>query len=510
VTVIKLLVGAWTGTTIWNCIFMLLESTGMTMAQINRINTYYVPPFTRRRMGAVVALLLLLVVPQQFISPIITGSVGWKPGFEYNPTLAHVQAGNPDSRPTDWDWYYYATRWRRSFVRRAAAFASITWGETIPAPDRSHCRHITTNGIGITVNSTLLNATMPCIHIHSITFPSTPVSTRVFELVRNAAFTKSDLISRVEEPPFLFLRDGNAVLFDPDDRPGFFEKLPPQTKQANSVVLHMARPSDYLHSGLLTAVVLINGSTAADGSNCTKLRDSIFGARPFANVFAPLEPNESNFYDTVPCFTYAIVNLTAGVVTSPTSTFISSRVVEADNRDLDIRAAAWVQEAIYLLPDVMSTLTMMNTTALDTWDTLEQYIDRLVRYSYQATWDMLFRSFDVDTATLPVRIYEERLVADVSRRRVLAWLLVSLLLPLSSLLLVFSGTRSRPIVLDGTVAALLTDPSPVLNQVPDLARLSYVAKEDDSLGALQLRETKGGYALHRRRGGARKEYQEDW
>lgn len=502
-TVIKLLVGGWTGTIIWNCIFLLLEGTGLTLAQINRITTYYIPPlFTRRsgRTGPLVMLLLLLVIPQQLISPMITGSVGWSPGFEYNPILTYVQAGNPDSEPRAWDWYFYATRWRRSFVRRAAAYASITWGESVLAPDRSHCRHVTNGGEGVTVNSTLLDATVPCIQIHSITFPRTPVSAGVFSLVRHAAFGgQNDTISRVEEPPYLFLRDGNAVLFDPNDRPGLFEKLP-----HNETTRAMSRPGDYLHSNqLMTAVVLVNGSAVDDGNNCTGLRESIFGGGGFANIFSPLDPGSGTYYYSMACFTYALVNLTAGVATSASSTYISSRVVEADERNLPIRAGPWVQEAIYLLPDVMSTLTMMNTTELNTWDNLEQYIDRVVRYSYQAAWDMLFRSFDTDTAALPVRVYEQRLVADVSRRRVLAWLIVSLLLPLSSFPLVFwRGTR-REVVLDGTVAALLTDPSAVLNDVPDLTDLSYVTKEDDGIGALELRQVmEGRHALFRRRIGA--------
>jgi hypothetical protein len=495
--IIKLLVSAWTGTVIWNCVFMLLEGTegtGATLSQIKRITTFYIPPVTTRYIGLLVVFILLLVIPQQLISPILTGAVNWSPGSEYNPSLVNVQAGNPDSVPSDWQWWYHATRWRRSFVRRASSFASITWENTL-SPDRGHCRHIMNQGDVISINSTLLGAIVPCIQIHSITFPQSFPSNQLFDLVQNDALSQNDSISRVEDPPFEYLRDGNAVLFDPNDLPGLFGNLPWNGS-------YMSYPGEYLKSGLMTAVVIINGSSVDDSSNCTSLRQNIFGMTSFDNIFAPISAESGNDYSLIPCFTYAIVNLTAGITTSATSTYISGRIVEADvpSADMAIRAGPWVQEAIYLMPDVMSMLTMMNTTSLNTWEDLEDYVDRVVRYSYQGTWDMLYRSFDTNSSNLSVKAYESTLIASVSRIRVFAWLLISSLLFLSSALLVFGRKKyiSRPIVLDGAVAALLTDPSGVLNgneDKKDLTALSYVTKRDNEVGPLILRQIEGGFVL---------------
>ena len=47
--VIKLLVGAWTGTVIWNCVFVLLQSQGLALSEINRIMAIYVPPIPKHR-----------------------------------------------------------------------------------------------------------------------------------------------------------------------------------------------------------------------------------------------------------------------------------------------------------------------------------------------------------------------------------------------------------------------------------------------------------------------------
>jgi hypothetical protein len=67
------------------------------------------------------------------------------------------------------------------------------------------------------------------------------------------------------------------------------------------------------------------------------------------------------------CFTYARVELTAGITASPSSTYISNTVVESniDDRFTEIEPGAWVQEAMYLMADVMSAVSIANSTGLN-------------------------------------------------------------------------------------------------------------------------------------------------
>jgi hypothetical protein len=475
--VIRFFVSAWTGVVIWNCVFILLERQGLTLLQINRIVSFYLPPVPEHPETHRVVLLLLLVIPQQFISPILTGAVDWNPALEYS-TLSQVKSGKalPSALTS---WYYYS--WgqennynnRCSSVRVAAAFSSMVWGGT--SPDRHHCRHKMNSG-STPVGSVLLNATIPCIQIHSITFPHAPPE-NVISLVTNSAKNDNDSLSRIGDAPLSYFFGGNAVLFNPDNRE---RPLPPHDDKS----LTMDYPTNFMQNGQMTAVVFIGG--------CTPFTGGIFGLAWSENKF---EARDTNW-----CYSYAVVNFTAGVATSPTSTYISNDVVEADlvDKDMKLRPGPWVQEAMYLMPDVMSMVSNMNTTVFHTWKDLENYTSKLIRYSYQASWDMLFRLYDTNITKLNVEIYEPRLKASVSRSRVFSWVAVSSLMTLSASLLVFGGWKcERKRVVDGAVAALMTDPTGLLgSDCRWLTDLSYVVNGYEKIGKIRLEKANGGdYAL---------------
>jgi hypothetical protein len=90
-----------------------------------------------------------------------------------------------------------------------------------------------------------------------------------------------------------------------------------------------------------------------------------------------------------------------------------------------------VKQALYMLPDVMSTVAIMNTTELNTWHNLINYTETLIRYSYLGAWDMLQRNYDENSTSLTATLLEPRLQASVSRARVLAWFFVNLLFTFS-------------------------------------------------------------------------------
>jgi hypothetical protein len=484
-TLIKLLVGAWTGTILWNCIFTLLETSGLNLNQINRILSFYTPPFRRDASILFVALLLLLVVPQQFISPLLSGAVGWGDGFEFGQHMAQVEGGSTAASPLMWYWYWYSTANRRTYVRRAAGYAAIAWSNS--TTDRGHCRHIMDDD-GMAINSSVLSVVMPCIQIQSITFPQTPPPASLVNLTSDDIFNSNDSLSRDADPLLAYFIDGNLILFDPNDLPVYGD-----FPQRSNTSFEMDVPSPYLHSGTMIAIVMINGTVPLDGKNCTNLRENIFGLTTYNNIFSPVQ--SGNYYR---CLTYAVVNFTAGVIVSPSSTYISSRVIESDQpaSEMEIIAAPWVHEALYLMPDVMSTFSMMNSTPLATWENLENYTAQLIRYSYQAAWDMLSRSFEPNTTIIPARVYEQRQKAIVSHTRVYAWLAISLLSPCSCIILFVFKPRisARQAIKDGPIAAVRTDSSLVLDQKGcDLTDLLMLNSEvNKRVSTLNLRRNGDG------------------
>ncbi|KAF8243600.1 hypothetical protein K440DRAFT_637189 [Wilcoxina mikolae CBS 423.85] len=83
------------------------------------------------------------------------------------------------------------------------------------------------------------------------------------------------------------------------------------------------------------------------------------------------------------CFLIGTVNLTAGVIRSRTATYITQRVVEAE-RKTDMEPDNWVKEALYLLPDVMPKVSLMNASQMATWGNIDGYVEDLIRLSIAA------------------------------------------------------------------------------------------------------------------------------
>jgi hypothetical protein len=455
--------------------------------------SFYLPPIPKSSAEALVVILLLLVIPQSFIAPLLTGAVGWSPSFAFSNKKCNTAAGNPDANPLNWFWYY-STKDRRASVRRAAALSVLAWGGAFP--DRYHSRHVLNYGSNesITANSTLFKVVIPCIQIHSIEFPTTGPPERVFKIANDSVYdleASGTILSRAEDAPLKYGVSGNAVLFDPDDRPNLHEQFPNRDDSS----FEMERPANYLHTGTMYAVILL-GIPGINGPlvGCEDFNASIFGTT-YNNKWKSVDHGN---YDW--CHTYAIVNLTAGIADSPKSTYVSNRVVEAEipSKDMEVRGDPWVKEAMYLMPDVMSNIAMMNTTTLHTWNDIEGYLDKLIRYSYQGAWDMLYRTYEVNNRILEVEYYASKVLASISRVRVFTWLGVSFLVTISAVFLVLGKKRvcERAIIIDGPVAALVTDSAAILeNRGRDLTNLSYVTKEKE-LGKVKLEKlTDGSFCL---------------
>lgn len=375
----------------------------------------------------------------------------------------HVESNSPYANPNL--WYWYGTHQQDVYTEQmhAAGFASLMWGAD--TPDRRHCRHLMNDNI-VSTNSTVFNATIPCIQIHSITWPKDPPS----QLVRNLTLDSKN-ISRVGENQLYGDWPGNAVIFNPSNM-NF--SIPAGDNQAQE----RPYPAPYLFSGEMTVIMLVLEQEGFN--NCTRIPSNIFGMQP--TYPTTLYTNDTGgLYED--CYSYAIVNFTAGVSTSPSSTYITSRVIEADQADQDmvIEPGPWVQEATYLMSDTMSMLSAMNTSTLETYNNRSGYVDKLVRYSYQASWDALYRDFDDRSQLLGIQPQEPRIRATVSKIRVFAWLGVSTLVLASSILLVMTQLehKMRGLVLGGATAAFMTDPSQVLGDDRyDLTGLSYLTKKE--------------------------------
>ncbi|KUL86749.1 hypothetical protein ZTR_04830 [Talaromyces verruculosus] len=129
------------------------------------------------------------------------------------------------------------------------------------------------------------------------------------------------------------------------------------------------------------------------------------------------------------CYLFANVTIEEGVTTSQLSKYISPRVIEDQTplEDATIDLNTWSQEAVWLLPDMMTYLSQMNSTMLPTWNNLHLYVESLIRQSYLAAWDSFHNNWDTGGTISLATLQQARVQAKVSHARVYSWLAISLL-----------------------------------------------------------------------------------
>ena len=173
------------------------------------------------------------------------------------------------------------------------------------------------------------------------------------------------------------------------------------------------------------------------------------------------------------------MNFTAGVVRAPESNFVSPRVVEYNPlapRDgppptqeevaAAIGPSVWTEVALSLMPTVMTQISVANSSQLQTWENVDNYTATLIRYAYFAAWNALNSDFpeaEPDGETLIVHPAQPRLQASVSLARVFAWLVITLFIPATGIILgcVHKRYCERKMI-RGTVSLLFTNASVVL------------------------------------------------
>lgn len=545
---VKILATSWATASIWRCAFILLEKGGLELNRLSRLMSWGLPvvwPRGRESWGATIVLLLLC--PQPFITPILTGAVGWSASWQHTlSNKVHVTArscaGITWSELTD-TWFMergwvsispsqktsssnltlpghgkiganqtskidrYTESALKYLPRRAAGVVTTMWPLGLqhsgdPNIEKPSCRQrISPNEQLIPVGSEAHNLILPCVLTESISwdFPPPGISDFVtqdpYALQNVSIFT-----SRLSQYPLA----GAAIAFNTElwaQRSQNHSRTTPmnttrhtrsETLQGNFDLPDATVLSETLHVLLRVHIFQEKGQSTSPNS-CRDLNTTIFGVRPHVPLFA----------DPLGCFAYAKIKIHAGVVNFGTVRFVSATTFEGiPNSPLTsehFQSNRWAKAALLLMKDVMLDLAAANHTSIPTWENKDNYIKILIHQSYLAAWG-LFRSLEGDDPTFTVRIAEQRLVATIDRPRLWLWLALSILVQLSALVWYLVAQRScgRAPILDPAVAALLTDASEVDKQGHPLrlTNLSYVTREDEKLGKLELiSDDNGNYKL---------------
>lgn len=450
--IIKFFTTSWAMVATWRCAYELTHNSGtvLTPQQLSFMVKYKFPPWGRypfsRPRGHnswIIAVVLLFSLPQPFIAPLLSGAVNWNPSFVPGGTQVPVNSTDPEATSSYWYQYVdnsYAVK-RTDILRTAAGIASIAWSDSSTLSQNgtsltgNGCRHLV-NDNGLPVNSSVTNFTVPCIKFNGISWAmsAAEIPDRVSQLATGDAWELSVLNDTLE----LYTNAGHALLFNANnlwDPSRYGTDLPTASLVSGSQSL-----------GLIIANQYTKDCTGLDVNN-------------FGDVDA-LPQYKYNYGSIGSCYIFANVTFTAGVSISNVSTYISSRVVE-DQTPIDevvLQPNRWVQESLWLLPDLMTMVSQMNSSLLPTWDNVDLYVENLIRQSYLAAWDSFHSNWDTDWTISLATPQQSRVQASVSHARVYSWLAISLLQTVGGGLLIFllllgHPKSDEPDVDDSVVAA---------------------------------------------------------
>ncbi|KAG8742815.1 hypothetical protein FRC10_000860 [Ceratobasidium sp. 414] len=437
----------WCGSLCWRCAIVLMEKSGLTLGELGRMVSYGLPPFRfqprlnhRHRGSAYTAATiatLLLVLPVQFASPVITGSITWTPFFQqYNaPNLSVIVRHLRDDGPAP---TLDPPVMLRSTVTSASASGFRVWGgvdQETGAMQRVLSADSAELLFTLPANSTLNNITMPYFKITSFEWLAdpermlTPDQLGVIDVNNSARWTNV------------------SVEFNP-------------LQMLFSVAI-AATPQELIASPLATQTYPVAFVTNTAMNQCSW---DGWGFAKTAPTNAGLVYRKMSSGLTA-CYAFANVTYNVGAMTCTNcsiSSFGSTVQTEPDPNPSSFRDDIARPKATAMMAEIayeMTTLVNYAGVPQSDWPTAEAYVESMLRRSYMAGWNQVQSGFngvpELRTGvSLPVEFSQGR----VDVRRVWAWFALQMLVSASGILFVVIQTCvDRAPVKDTALVGLFLD-----------------------------------------------------
>ena len=467
--VIKLLVTSSTFFAVWRCAYDLTHNTdaGLSKEQLSFMTRHRLPPWLKRPFGLpkgfrswVISAILLLMLPHTFIAPLLSGAVDWNSVTV--PDGLPVLVNSSNSLADSSVWYQYTAPptyidKRSQVLKVALGTTGLLWSDNslVSANGTSlignGCRHMVNNN-GLQAGSLQYNTILPCIKFHDIAWATS--AEQIPDSYPNTAFQTT--MSIVNDSISHYTNPGHAVVFDPN--------IPWNVNISTVPETGLPVPNSFSGSMALALVL-------ANTYNCTNMGVNKFGNLMNTTAF----PQYIYSWALGTCYIFANVTFTAGVSNSPMSKYLSPNVIE-DQTPIDevvFKPNTWVQESFWLLPDLMTTVSLANSTQIPTWYNVDSYVQSLIRQSYLGAWAALHQTFDEGGGEISYAAPAElRIQATVSYPRVFSWLAVSLLTSIGGiLLLLLTSGKTEPAIPDCVSARIQEEKQDVKKVIRGLADL---------------------------------------
>lgn len=486
VTTVRTLAGAWLTLTGWRLAFIISESKGITLQSFSRLVCYRLPPTSpgSLRMLAILWTVFLISAPVQFISPLVTGAVGWIPELAMS-TPQQVNVTHPGDTSA---WSDYQNFDNSRFFAIIQGFALSTLATTTNFSVSTH--HISRRRIPslrtFPTNSSLQEVILPYFHIESLEWIQE----------ENEVLQQLDLFLNITSNPGFKL----GLTLDEIVNPYYHGGEP------GRVVVAFDTPwegdNSYPPSKVAKGVRYVIVSSTRRESCDSEKADAPFGSLP--SLFHYRARTGTSRFDTnsdPACYVIARMNYTAGVWTCRSCRMSTGGIVESSLVAGPVEPDPLAEQALRMVPDVLALMiTSYNWQAWMNRNNLDYYTKGMLLTAYQACWNALANNWS-DKTTMrqtELNLPYPALVASITKWRVCLWLLLNCLLTASGLI-VTSLQRSTRVktIRNPEISALLLDTKQIIDKgTSGLCNAAKVAKDDENL-VMRLRCPEGhGSSYH--------------
>jgi hypothetical protein len=501
----RLFTSSWLTQSAWTSMFIMLEKEGMTLTQAARLVNFHwpgIPTSARRTYTLAILLISLLLVPPQYIAPIASGSVTWRPAQLYtNGTSVEIPAANMTS--LYWQTLYFSEHRfdlstgaasRSVQIQNDDMFTSGKLGEVL-------LRRRLPSLKSLAVGTILENITLPYISIDAFNWVSpsdfSTLPDWVTQVLNPEALT---LDFSTNQSPTRITSEGTAVIAKPANfsQSRWYMNLP-------------NAPPPTIFSGTKYVPMLVRRINNV--CRCPN-RSPTFGRIDDLVVYDMPQyyANGTCFADS--CFAIAEIKLTAGQTICRNCPIVQPGVVEARSSSpgtdgIIVQPDPWVDVIFDMLPEVMSLMTVMNTTDAPQFDNPEGYLKGFISQAYQSSWnsivDLLAYSEVAGkqyTVTTAVSVPRPAIQALISKARMVIWFCLNLLLTFAGVALMAlqrrcrnnSGDNKKEASQNFVVDVFLTSPSEILEgrsdqrrDYDDLRNTKVMSELDERFNTLRLR-----------------------
>ncbi|KAH7325509.1 hypothetical protein B0J17DRAFT_632972 [Rhizoctonia solani] len=447
IAILRLVVAGWLGSLCWRCAFILMKEVGIKPHQLHFLVSYSfttVPLHTADKKKPVISwliwLILGLTLPVQLSAPVLTGSITWISGhypprqFPHSIIAAPLLRGDTpvlpfsDSSP----FPKFVEYLRQTVARLAANYDFVTWGRE----GQTNTLRRFLPDLGLEVNSTLTNITLPHFSIRSIEWVKDPKRTLSAEQLD----IKGVVCPRI-----------TATSNDP---------LCPIFKTAISLIPHTPWSMKALTTATASVVserrlMVKNVGAFSHTSGCEFSNDEpTVGWRSGNAIF----DHSIYVYRDGACYVFAWVNYTAGPSTCYDCPVVSYGTVEG-NANLLVEPDYLTDIALHLMPDVVGFMGDRKFNDMGpTWRNVEEDVAGTLIRSYAAAWMALIQTSASATLNTTYSISAPSSQASVNILRVYIWLGLHSLITVSGVLFIYVQTQlGTSIIVDTTLTAFYLD-----------------------------------------------------